>query len=242
MNPQGKTNMRFGLTSDGYMVLQYYDNDGNLLYDLGPSGLTQSAIVGQKWYSGQWVAVVLGTDMENKCLWSDGTWHDAAPLAATGLSCRWYKMAIGNLAAAAFTETPGGADSQPVPPTGKQPKWAENGYQAVTLHKYYAAKINGTAVADDAAGLSANEAALADGKWFTQKTGLGDGAGGLQHEAEGQWLPWDGTVLDGVGDASNVYYPTYRLTGLMTTVMGSEQQMSMVVSEKVSKTQGTITR
>lgn len=242
MNPQGKTNMRFGLTSDGFMVLQYYDNDGNLLYDLGPSGLTQSAIMGQKWYSGQWVAVVLGTDMASKCLWSDGTWHDAAPLAATGLSCRWYKMAIGNLAAAAFTETPGGAEAQPVPPTGKQPKWAENGYQAVALHKYYAAKINGTAVADDAAGLSAKEAALADGKWFTQKTGLGDGTGGLQHEAEGQWLPWDGTVLDGVGDASNVYYPTYRLTGLMTTVMGSEQQMSMVVSEKVSKTQGTITR
>ncbi|MFW5566651.1 MAG: hypothetical protein ACOCN7_07740, partial [Prevotella sp.] len=242
MNPQGKTNMRFGLTSDGFMVLQYYDNDGNLLYDLGPSGLTQSAIVGQKWYSGQWVAVALGSDMANKCLWSDGTWHDAAPQATTGLSCRWYKMAIGNLAAAAFTDTPGGADSQPVPPTGKKPKWAENGYQAVALHKYYAAKINGTAVADDAAGLSAKEAALADGKWFTQKTGLGDGAGGLQHEAEGQWLPWDGTVLDGVGDASNVYYPTYRLTGLMTTVMGSEQQMSMVVSEKVSKTQGTITR
>lgn len=241
MNPQGKTNMRFGLTSDGFMVLQYYDNDGNLLYDLGPSGLTQSAIVGQKWYSGQWVSVALGTDMTNKCLWSDGTWHDAAPKAAMGLSCRWYKMAIGNLAAAAFTETPGGAEAQPVPPTGKQPKWAENGYQAVALHKYYAAKINGTAVADDAAGLSAKEAALADGKWFTQKTGLGDGAGGLQHEAEGQWLPWDGTVLDGVGDASNVYYPTYRLTGLMTTVMGSEQQMSMVVSEKVSKTQGTIT-
>ncbi len=242
MNPQGKTNIRFGLTSDGFMVLQYYDNDGNLLYDLGPSGLTQSAIVGQKWYSSQWVAVALGTDMANKCLWSDGTWHDAAPLTATGLSCRWYKMAIGNLAAAAFTETPGGAEAQPVPPTGKQPKWAEHGYQAVALHKYYAAKINGTAVADDAAGLSAKEAALADGKWFTQKTGLGDGAGGLQHEAAGQWLPWDGTVLDGVGDASNVYYPTYRLTGLMTTVMGSEQQMSMVVSEKVSKTQGTITR
>lgn len=242
MNPQGKTNMRFGLTSDGFMVLQYYDNDGNLLYDLGPSGLTQSAIVGQKWYSGQWVSVALGTDMSSKCLWSDGTWHDAEPQTATGLSCRWYKMAIGNLAAAAFTETPGGADSQPVPPTGKQPKWAENGYQAVALHKYYAAKINGTAVADDAAGLSAKEAALADGKWFTQKTGLGDGTGGLQHEAEGLWLPWDGTVLDGVGDVSNVYYPTYRLTGLMTTVMGSEQQMSMVVSEKVSKTQGTITR
>lgn len=242
MNPQGKTNMRFGLTSDGFMVLQYYDNDGNLLYDLGPSGLTQSAIVGQKWYSGQWVAVVLGTDMANKCLWSDGTWHDAEPKAATGLSWRWYKMAIGNLAAAAFTETPGGAEAQPVPPTGKQPQWTEHGYQAVALHKYYAAKINGTAVADDAAGLSAKEAALADGKWFTQKTGLGDGTGGLQHEAEGQWLPWDGTVLDGVGDASNVYYPTYRLTGLMTTVMGSEQQMSMVVSEKVSKTQGTITR
>lgn len=241
-NPQGKTNMRFGLTSDGFMVLQYYDNDGNLLYDLGPSGLTQSAIVGQKWYSGQWVAVVLGTDMASKCLWSDGTWHDAEPQTATGLSCRWYKMAIGNLATAAFTETPGGADSQPVPPTGKQPKWAENGYQAVALHKYYAAKINGTAVADDAAGLSAKEAALADGKWFTQKTGLGDGTGGLQHEAEGLWLPWDGTVLDGVGDVSNVYYPTYRLTGLMTTVMGSEQQMSMVVSEKVNKTQGTITR
>lgn len=35
-----KPNIRFGLNSEGSAVLSYYDNNGNFLYDLGPSGIS----------------------------------------------------------------------------------------------------------------------------------------------------------------------------------------------------------
>lgn len=39
VNPDGQTNIRFGF--DGaYMILQFLDNSGNVLYDLGPDGLS----------------------------------------------------------------------------------------------------------------------------------------------------------------------------------------------------------
>ena len=33
-------NIRFGL-KNGYAVMEYYDNDGQLLYDLGPNGISE---------------------------------------------------------------------------------------------------------------------------------------------------------------------------------------------------------
>jgi len=47
----GKTavNIRFGVDSDGYAVLSYYDNDGKLLYNLGPNGLDKNMIIAQSW-------------------------------------------------------------------------------------------------------------------------------------------------------------------------------------------------
>lgn len=36
----GKANIRIGVNEDGMAVLQYYDNNGVLLYDLGPSGIS----------------------------------------------------------------------------------------------------------------------------------------------------------------------------------------------------------
>lgn len=35
----GVPNIKFGVNSDGYAVMEYYDNAGNLLYDLGPAGI-----------------------------------------------------------------------------------------------------------------------------------------------------------------------------------------------------------
>ena len=39
-NNDDKCNIEFGLDDNGFMVLKYYDNDGTLLYNLGPSGIT----------------------------------------------------------------------------------------------------------------------------------------------------------------------------------------------------------
>lgn len=38
----GIVNIQFGVDENGYAVLKYYDNTGNLLYNLGPEGLTYS--------------------------------------------------------------------------------------------------------------------------------------------------------------------------------------------------------
>lgn len=45
-------NIRFGVNEDGYAVLEYYDNDGRKLYDLGPGGITDIPISEESWTTG----------------------------------------------------------------------------------------------------------------------------------------------------------------------------------------------
>lgn len=232
-NPNGGRNIRFGLSGDGYMVLQYFDNDGNLLYDLGPSGLTQSSVTGKSWFEGEYVNLVSGTDYERMCLWSDGTWKDTAPTGGS-LYGTWYTKATGSLTDAAFADITN-VMGQTKPPTGTQPRWDDNGYTSVKLYKYYAAKINGTALADTDAGLTATEAAKADGRWFTQKTDLGDGSGDVRHTASGDFIPYEGKVAKFVPDR-NGFYPTYKLQGMMSIGMGFQlAALTDIVSEAVTE-------
>lgn len=42
-------NIRFGVNDDGYAVLEYYDNAGKFLYDLGPEGISQVARNNSYW-------------------------------------------------------------------------------------------------------------------------------------------------------------------------------------------------
>lgn len=232
-NPNGGRNIRFGLSGDGYMVLQYFDNDGNLLYDLGPSGLTQSSVTGKSWFEGEYVNLVSGTDYERMCLWSDGTWKDTAPTGGS-LYGTWYTKAIGSLTDAAFADITN-VMGQTKPPTGTQPRWDDNGYTSVKLYKYYAAKLNGTALADTDAGLTATEAAKADGRWFTQKTDLGDGSGDVKHTASGDFIPYEGKVAKFVPDR-NGFYPTYKLQGMMSIGMGFQlAALTDIVSEAVTE-------
>ncbi|TCO86220.1 hypothetical protein EV202_14310 [Bacteroides heparinolyticus] len=42
-------NIRFGVNEAGYAVLEYYDNDGRKLYDLGPNGITQIPVSAEYW-------------------------------------------------------------------------------------------------------------------------------------------------------------------------------------------------
>ena len=41
-------NIRFGL-KDGYAVMEYYDNDGKFLYDIGPTGIGKIGNRGSRW-------------------------------------------------------------------------------------------------------------------------------------------------------------------------------------------------
>ena len=42
-------NIRFGVNTDGMAVLEYYDNDGRKLYDLGPGGITTIPVTVESW-------------------------------------------------------------------------------------------------------------------------------------------------------------------------------------------------
>lgn len=48
-NQLGLMNIRFGVNEDGYAVLEYYDNDGRKLYDLGPEGITMIPVSEESW-------------------------------------------------------------------------------------------------------------------------------------------------------------------------------------------------
>jgi len=48
-NPAGLMNIRFGVNEDGYAVLEYYNNDGRKLYDLGPEGITKIPVSEESW-------------------------------------------------------------------------------------------------------------------------------------------------------------------------------------------------
>lgn len=48
-NPEGLMNIRFGVNEDGYAVMEYYDNDGRKLYDLGPNGITDIPVSEESW-------------------------------------------------------------------------------------------------------------------------------------------------------------------------------------------------
>lgn len=47
----GVCNIRFGVNEEGYAILRYYDKNGNQLYDLGPEGLKNIAVVEEAYRS-----------------------------------------------------------------------------------------------------------------------------------------------------------------------------------------------
>ena len=61
-NALGNMNIRFGI-KDGYAVMEYFDNDGNFLYDLGPNGITALRVREESWTPVK--LVYLGTSFSN---------------------------------------------------------------------------------------------------------------------------------------------------------------------------------
>lgn len=146
---RGVANIRFGLNSAGQAVLSYYDDNGNFLYDLGPSGIatldkTNGSITSQAYYEAGSVGLTspIGENVEltyksGTRSWYTATQHNDSILFGGGGT--WNKTVI--------------------------------------IYTYTAPRVNNKVVADPANGLTTQQlAAAADGKAFTSRTMVVNGA------------------------------------------------------------------
>lgn len=144
-----KPNIRFGLNSEGSAVLSYYDNNGDLLYDLGPDGIstmdkTNGTFTEYKFYTSQNLFGVSSTPS------SYGTYK-------TFTSSR-------NSISETFLVADDSYDSHLFPSLNPSTN------TKTTLYRYKAPRINGKIVADSLNGFTTQElASNADGKYFTSK-------------------------------------------------------------------------
>ena len=145
-------NIVFGVDDTGAAILSYYNNEGVLLYDLGPSGLDAKGMT-----SASVTAITL-------VLMSKIT--TAATLTTTQtLNDKSYNVCYDDSVQEAlfgFSKTDDILDTDY---SGYQPAKSK---ATVTLYKYTAARLNGTYVADSSRGLTtAALAEAANGKVFT---------------------------------------------------------------------------
>ena len=162
----GTANIRFGLNSSGQAVLSYYDDNGNFLYDLGPTGIASLSKTDAKITSAQYIKA------EDAGLTTPLGENVDLPWVETTKS--WYTATKDNN----YILFVKGA-------TGK----------TTTLYRYSAPRVNGKIVADSANGLSTYElASAADGRTFTSRIMVKNGA--LTNLADGVFLTGDATVYD----------------------------------------------
>lgn len=144
-----KPNIRFGLNSEGSAILSYYDNNGNFLYDLGPSGIstmnkTNGTFTEYKFYTSQNLFGVSSTPS------SYGT--DKTFTSSQGSISQTFLVADNSYDSHLF------------------PSLNPSTNTKTTLYRYTAPRINGKIVADSLNGYSTQElASKADGKYFTSK-------------------------------------------------------------------------
>lgn len=142
---QNVANIRIGLDDNGQSILQFYNNDGELCYDLGPGGLDAKNVKsGSLDAVSGYVTMASVTGTENFSTtktFGDGTIRLVASTLA--IDSKLFG---------------GGQNSQP----------AANGTKK-TLYRYTAARLNGKVVKDDSRGLTAELAEKADGKYFTSQ-------------------------------------------------------------------------
>ncbi len=154
-NPNGQCQIRFGY-KDGYMVLSYYDNAGNLLYDLGPGGLDASNI------SSALLTLVYAKEV------------DATEVSyASGSTTETLLTASDDIFRYSTIQT--GTND--------------------VIYQYKAARINNTIVKDDARGLTAAQAAEADGQYFASQTLL-DAGGNVNSIKSGVYVVKGTAVSD----------------------------------------------
>ena len=146
-----KPNIRFGLNSEGSAVLSYYDNNGDLLYDLGPDGIstmdkTNGTFTEYKFYTSQNLFGVSSTPSSYGTFKTFTSSHNPPSISET------------------FLVADNSYDSHLFPSLNPSTN------TKTTLYRYTAPRINGKIVADSLNGFTTQElASKADGKYFTSK-------------------------------------------------------------------------
>jgi hypothetical protein len=178
----GVCNMRIGVDASGMAVLSYYDNDGNLLYDLGPSGIDTKGMTTAKLEEVKLCSVsdVLGSAY--RADWTllydmpDGKLYPVA--GSQAIQKKLFNTEYTGVWKENDTET---LDVINHRPTG--------GVVKTTLYRYMAARVQNAYVADSGRGLTAAMAAKANGKYFTSQTIASGGV--LVNLANGEYLKPD---------------------------------------------------
>lgn len=178
----GVPNIKFGVNSDGYAVMEYYDNAGNLLYDLGPAGIgaiknQQASMVATSWI-----------EVSNTKL--TFPYHDEKTYTSSKGS---YSFDY-NVATAANDTLLFGKYAQPGTLVAKN--LGVINYR--TLYLYSAPRVNGKIIADRDSGRGLGDLDLttaADGVYFTTTANLASG-GKLTNVATGCYIPADAKIKD----------------------------------------------
>lgn len=165
----GVANIRFGLDDNGYATLGYYDNHGNLLYDLGPKGIAKLDV-------------------------SDSTMTRVAfiDLDAAGLVSPYTEKKDGYLWITADNNTKFfGLQGKP----NVYVRVNLGVTKSVELYQYRAPRLNGEIMADEKYGMTKTQTEKADGCYFTSRQiqVLGSNFVNL---AKGTYLPWDAQTRD----------------------------------------------
>lgn len=166
----GVANIRFGLDDNGYATLGYYDNHGNLLYDLGPKGIAK-------------------LDVSNSTM----TRTAFIDIDAAGLVSPYTEKKDGYLWITADN------NNKFFGLQGKPNVYVRVNLgvsKSVTLYMYRAPRVNGEVMADDKYGMNKSQTEKADGCYFTSNQIQVDFSGNFTNLAKGTYLPWDAQTRD----------------------------------------------
>ena len=214
LNGTWRKNIEFGI-KNGYAVMSYYDNNGNLLYDLGPSGLTGSSLEESKFEEIK--IKKTGIIWESARLDKQGQWNTGTGTIYNKINNNYDSTIFG-----------GGSGSIPYDRIGST-------FTSVSIYRYTAARINGTAVAEPSLGLStAAMAEKADGMYFTSKTKLGNSSGSLVNLASGIYgVTSDRQVKSSLVSLADEYVPEYQV--LFNSFLNGKQGTVRVSGKTVIK-------
>lgn len=138
-------NIRFGLNSEGSAILSYYDNNGNLLYDLGPSGIStmdkkDGGFTERAFYTSQNLFGSTPSSYGTKTTFTSSQNSISQTFFVANDTCDYHLF----------------------------PKLKPSLDSVTHLYQYRAPRINGKIVADPNNGFTTQElASKADGKYFT---------------------------------------------------------------------------
>lgn len=212
-NGKGQLNIQFGLDpNSGMMVLSYYDNLGNLLYNLGPGGLENKGL--QNASVSTYSAERLGTFFANEIVMGGVTSYDDDV---------YHTNSDGdNIIDSKFKSRLMPSDATGA---GYEPKSIMK--QPADIYYYRAARVSNAYVADTDNGITTPALAQqADGKWFNHRPLYWNGSlqlitSGVYIE-KGEKLHW-GTKKNGLNVLAIYVYNYY------TDVDGTRERVEVFV-------------